>query len=112
MAVSRIELPAKFPNLPQLLLSPLLTCLAHLPSSGPNASSSTKTTVLINTLWTINALVKEWRTVKIAAGQQVMHTLEEVFREPVERVLHTWSERERTGEGDWVIGEAGRYAFK
>jgi len=68
--------------------------------------------VLLNTLWTINALVKEWRTVKLAAGAQVMQTLEEVFVAPVGKVLELWAARERDGNGDWVINEAGRYAFK
>ncbi|ORY25236.1 armadillo-type protein [Naematelia encephala] len=110
VAVARIELPSKFPNLPQLLLNPLMTCLSHL--NEPSASSSSTSTVLVNTLWTINALVKEWRSVKISSGAQVMKTLEDVFLAPVGRVLEIWSERERHGEGDWVIGEAGRYAFK
>ncbi|GFZ42911.1 hypothetical protein JCM24511_00629 [Saitozyma sp. JCM 24511] len=112
VAVARIELPRQFPNLPQLLLNPLLTCLSHLSTSDSATSSSSTSTVLLNTLWTINALVKEWRTVKIASGQEVMRTLEEVFFAPVARVLEIWGDKERNGEGDWVIGEAGRYAFK
>jgi hypothetical protein len=112
--IARIEFPRQFPNLPQLLLNPLLTCLAHLDSS-PNAtaSSSSTSTVLLNTLWTINALVKEWRSVKLATGAQVMHTLEEVFVAPVGKILEVWAARERDGHADdWVINEAGRYAFK
>jgi hypothetical protein len=109
VAIARIELPRHFPNLPQLLLNPLLTCLSHL---GASSSSSTTSTVLLNTLWTINALVKEWRTVKVAAGAEVMKTLEQVFAAPVGRVLEVWGEKERNGEGEWVLGEAGRYAFK
>lgn len=112
VAIARIELPGKFPNLPQLLLNPLLTCLSHLSTSGPTTSSSSTSTVLLNTLWTINALVKEWRSVKIAVGQEVMRILEEVFSAPVGQVLQLWSERSRNGDGDWVIEEAGRYAFK
>lgn len=69
-------------------------------------------TVLLNTLWTINALVKEWRTVKIASSVQVLQTLEEVFAAPVGKVLEIWANRERNGDDDWVIGEAGRYSFK
>jgi hypothetical protein len=68
--------------------------------------------VLLNTVWTINALVKEWRSVKIASGQEVMRMLEDTFAEPVGRMLGIWSERERNGLDDWVISEAGRYAFK
>jgi hypothetical protein len=94
------------------LLNPLLTCLSHLSTSDSATSSSSTSTVLLNTLWTINALVKEWRTVKIASGQEVMRTLEEVFFAPVARVLEIWGDKERNAEGDWVIGEAGRYAFK
>lgn len=109
VTVARIELPRQFPNLPQLLLNPLLTSLSQLSSSG--ASSST-TTVLLNTLWTINALVKEWRQVKIASGHEVMLNLEQTFVGPVGKVLEVWGEKEREGSGDWVIGEAGRYAFK
>ena len=107
--VARIELPRHFPNLPKLLLNPLLTSLSQLSSTGNSSSTST---ILLNTLWAINALVKEWRQVKIASGQEVMRTLEDTFVGPVGRVLEMWSERERDGSGDWVIGEAGRYAFK
>ena len=110
VAVARIELPKYFPNLPQLLLNPLLTCLSQM-STGSATSSSTAT-VLINTLWTINALVKEWRTVKLTAGAEVMKKLEDVFVGPVGQVLQIWAEKERTGENDWVTREAGRYAFK
>lgn len=41
-----------------------------------------------------------------------MKILEDVFVGPVGRVVEIWGERERAGEGDWVLGEAGRYAFK
>jgi len=109
VAVARIELPRYFPNLPQLLLNPLLTCLSTL---GSGSSSSNTTTVLLNTLWTINALVKEWITVKMTHGSEVMKKLEEVFAAPVGQVLEIWAEKERNGGGDWIINEAGRYAFK
>ena len=41
-----------------------------------------------------------------------MRTLEGVFSTPVGQVLSLWSAKERTGEDDWVLGEAGRFAFK
>ena len=41
-----------------------------------------------------------------------MRSLEEVFLALVGRVLEIWGEMERNGEADWVLGEAGRYAFK
>jgi len=109
VTVARIELPKHFPNLPQLLLNPLLTCLSTL---GSGSSSSNTNTVLLNTLWTINALVKEYLSVKVASGVEVMRKFEEVFYEPVGQVLHVWAEKEREGVDDWVIAEAGRYAFK
>jgi len=68
--------------------------------------------VLLNTLWTINALVKEWRTVKVAAGAEFLKSLEQVFSAPVGRVLAIWAEKERNAESDWVLGDAGRYSFK
>lgn len=113
VAVARFEYPRQFPNLAQLLLNPLLTCIAHLESdpTATQASSSTAT-VLLNTLWTINALVKEWRSVKIMTGAQVMQALEEAFVGPVGKVLEIWGARERNGNSDWVLGEAGRYSFK
>ncbi|OCF32339.1 hypothetical protein I316_06007 [Kwoniella heveanensis BCC8398] len=110
VAVARIEYPRAWDNLPQLLLEPLLTCLSHLDNG--NASSSSTSTVLLNTLWTINALVKEWRTVKVAHGAMVMQKFEEFFAEPVGRVLAFWGQREGDGQGDWMLGEAGRYSFK
>ena len=48
----------------------------------------------------------------MAIGTDVMKTLEQVFSAPIGRVLEIWGEKERIGEGDWLIGEAGRYAFK
>lgn len=113
VSIARIEYPKVFPNLPELLLNPLLTCISQLEASPHAAAPGTSTaTVLLNTLWTINALVKEWRTVKLAAGQQVMQSLEKAFVVPVGKVLEIWSNCERAGETDWVISEAGRYAFK
>lgn len=109
MAVARIEYPRVFPNLPQLLLDPLSSSIQQLHA---HASSSTASTILLNTLWTINALVKEWRTVKVAAGQEAMRALEEAFVPPIQQVLDMWAEREQHGGADWVLGEAGRYAFK
>lgn len=95
-----------------MLVNPLLTYLSHIQAHGNTASSSSTTTVLLNTLWTINALVKEWRTVKVAAGAEVMRMLEEVFLGPVSQILQLWADRERAGQADWVMSEAGRYAFK
>ncbi len=109
VAVARIELPKHFPNLPQLLLNPLLSCLSQIPSGSLTSSTAT---VLINTLWTTNALVKEWKTVKLTAGAEVMKKLEETFVGPVGQVLEIWSQKEGAGENDGVIREAGRYAFK
>jgi hypothetical protein len=67
---------------------------------------------LINTLWTINSLVKEWKSVKLTAGAAVMRSLEEVFCGPVQQVLDLWGQKEQAGEGEWYVEEAGRYAFK
>lgn len=63
-------------------------------------------------MWTINALVKEWRSVKIQTGGLVVQSLEQLFAGPLGKVLEIWSARERTGSSDWVVHEAGRYAFK
>ncbi|WWC87587.1 uncharacterized protein L201_002477 [Kwoniella dendrophila CBS 6074] len=80
VAVARIEYPKTWQNLPQLLLEPLLTCLAHL--NNLSTSSSSTSTVLLNTLWTINALIKEWRTVKVSHGALVMQKFEDIFTDP------------------------------
>ncbi|WRT65380.1 uncharacterized protein IL334_002323 [Kwoniella shivajii] len=109
VAIARIEYPKTWQNLPQLLLEPLLTCLAHL--DNISSSSSTTSTVLLNTLWTINALIKEWRTVKVSHGASVMQQFEEIFTDPVGRVLAVWSEQERNGQEDLVLAEAGRYSI-
>lgn len=110
MAIARIELPRTFPQLPELLLNPLLECLANIPQTLASSSATT----LLNTLWTINSLVKEWRTVKLSSGAEVMRSLEGVFVEPVWRVLQIWGESKKDGgQGEgWVLEEAGRYAFK
>ncbi|WWC68913.1 uncharacterized protein I206_102849 [Kwoniella pini CBS 10737] len=80
VAIARIEYPRTWQNLPQLLLEPLLTCLAHL--DNLSSSSSSTSTVLLNTLWTINALVKEWRTIKVAHGSLTMQKFEDIFTDP------------------------------
>ncbi|WVW79847.1 hypothetical protein I302_101817 [Kwoniella bestiolae CBS 10118] len=81
VAIARIEYPKTWQNLPQLLLEPLMMCLAHL--DNPSSSSSSTSTILLNTLWTINALAKEWRTVKVSHGALVMQKFEDVFTDPV-----------------------------
>ncbi|KAK6907036.1 hypothetical protein I203_101025 [Kwoniella mangroviensis CBS 8507] len=110
VAIARIEYPKTWQNLPQLLLEPLMMCLAHL--DNLSSSSSSTSTVLLNILWTINALVKEWRTVKVSHGALVMQKFEDVFTDPVGRVLAIWAEHERNGQEDLTLAEAGRYSFK
>jgi hypothetical protein len=68
--------------------------------------------VLINTLWTINALVKEWKSVKLTAGAAVMRSLEECFGGSVQQILDLWGQKEQAGEADWYLSEAARYSFK
>lgn len=41
-----------------------------------------------------------------------MRSLEEVFTEPVLKVMEFWGQSEAAGREDWVLNEAGRYAFK
>ncbi|WWD08730.1 hypothetical protein V865_006843 [Kwoniella europaea PYCC6329] len=109
VAIARIEYPKTWQNLPQLLLEPLMMCLAHL--DNLSSSSSSTSTILLNTLWTINALVKEWRTVKVSHGALVMQKFEDVFTDPVGRVLAIWAEHERNGQEDLTLAEAGRYSI-
>ncbi|OWZ26235.1 hypothetical protein C361_07067 [Cryptococcus neoformans Tu259-1] len=110
VAVARIEYPKTWQNLPQLFLEPLLSTLLHL--ANPSSLTPAASTLLINVLWTINALVKEWRTVRITQGAAVMQTLEQLFTEPLRRILDIWGESERNGGGYLPLEEAGRYAFK
>ncbi|WVO24261.1 uncharacterized protein IAS62_005625 [Cryptococcus decagattii] len=110
VAVARIEYPRTWQNLPELFLAPLFSTLPHL--ANPPSLTPAASTLLINVLWTINALVKEWRTVKIAQGATVMQTLEQLFTEPLRRILDIWGESEKNGEGYVTLEEAGRYAFK
>lgn len=110
VAVARIEYPKTWQNLPQLFLGPLLSTLLHL--ANPSSLTPAASTLLINVLWTINALVKEWRTVRITQGAAVMQTLEQLFTEPLRRILDIWGESERNGGGYLPLEEAGRYAFK
>lgn len=109
VAIARIELPKPWTNLPESLLNTLLTCLNQLES---NATSSKTATVLLNTIWVINALVREWRSVKLTAGAAVMVSLGEMFYGPCQRLLSLWGQSEQNGQDDYVIQEAGRYAFK
>lgn len=110
VAVARIEYPKTWQNLPELFLEPLLSTLPHL--ANPSSLTPAASTLLINVLWTINALVKEWRTVRIAQGATVMQTLEQLFTEPLRKILDIWGESERNGGGYLPLEEAGRYAFK
>ena len=41
-----------------------------------------------------------------------MRSLEEVFTEPVLKVMEFGGQSEAAGREDWVLNEAGRYAFK
>ena len=56
--------------------------------------------------------MKEWRSVKLVSGAEVMSNLEQVFAAPVGKILNIWEERERSGEVEWLLAEVGRYAFK
>ncbi|GMK54406.1 hypothetical protein CspeluHIS016_0109920 [Cutaneotrichosporon spelunceum] len=112
VSVARIELPRTFTELPDRLLQPLAQCVTVLEAAGENPLDAATATVLLNTMWTINALVKEWRSVKIQTGALVVQSLEQVFVGPLGKVLEIWSTRERAGSSDWVMHEAGRYAFK
>lgn len=110
VSIARIDYPRHFPDLPQHLLNPLVNSLSHITTTGP--SSSHANVVMLNSLWTINALIKEWRTIKVASGQEAMKGLELVFVPTVRQVLDLWADRERSGGADYYLGEAGRYAFK
>lgn len=49
---------------------------------------------------------------RIAQGATVMQTLEQLFTEPLRKILDIWGESERNGGGYLPLEEAGRYAFK
>ncbi|WVO14781.1 hypothetical protein L204_102419 [Cryptococcus depauperatus] len=110
VAVARIEYPKTWQNLPDLLLSSLVSSLTQL-KNLPVASSTTST-LLVNTLWTINALVKDWKMMRLAQGTVAMQTFEQIFSEPVREILEIWAKKEQEGGGNPTLEEAGRYAFK
>ncbi|WVN87256.1 uncharacterized protein L203_102433 [Cryptococcus depauperatus CBS 7841] len=110
VAVARIEYPKTWQNLPDLLLSSLVSSLTQLKNLP--VASSTISTLLVNTLWTINALVKDWKMMRLAQGTVAMQTFEQIFSEPVREILEIWAKKEQEGGGDPTLEEAGRYAFK
>lgn len=107
--MARIELPNSWVELPHTLLQHLLHCISLM---STNATTPQSNTVLHNTMWTLNALVKEWKSVKLQSGAAVMASLEDDFTEPALAILQRWGSYEMEGQEDWTLNEAGRYAFK
>jgi hypothetical protein len=63
-------------SLPTDLLNPLTSSFAHI-SSHPTGDlqdqeRNRQKVILLNSLWTWNAFVKEWRSVKLPVGQKLM----------------------------------------
>lgn len=63
-------------SLPTDLLNPLNTSFEYIsthPAGGADETERQRQKIiLLNSLWTWNAFVKEWRSVKLPVGQQLM----------------------------------------
>jgi hypothetical protein len=73
--VARQDYPRSWQSLPTDLLGPLRSSFEYVSTheGGPGDGERNKQkTVLLNSLWTWNAFVKEWRGVKLPVGQQLM----------------------------------------
>ncbi|WVQ77454.1 hypothetical protein IAR50_007140 [Cryptococcus sp. DSM 104548] len=110
VAIARIEYPKTWGNLPQILLDALTSSASCL--NDPSNIPADAAVVLLNVVWTINALVKDWRTVRVAQGAAVMQTFEQAFTGPMQSIMEIWAGSAREGGGNAVLEEAGRYAFK
>jgi len=63
-------------SLPTDLLNPLTSSFSHI-STHPTGDlqdqeRNRQKVILLNSLWTWNAFVKEWRSVKLPVGQKLM----------------------------------------
>ncbi|ODN87082.1 hypothetical protein L198_07084 [Cryptococcus wingfieldii CBS 7118] len=110
VAIARIEYPKTWVNLPQILLDALTSSANCL--NDPLNIPADAAVVLLNVIWTINALVKDWRTVRVAQGAAAMQTFEQAFSGPMQSVMEVWARSAREGGGNATVEEAGRYAFK
>lgn len=137
VTVARADYPRHWPSLLQDLLGPLQESAAYLlsPTGGSlsnngsgTVSASTSASVsasgtpnpserqrhktrLLNALWTWNAFVKEWRSVKIPAGANLMKDLLTNLRPTMLGYLEMLMARDPSLE-DWELLECARYAFK
>ncbi|ODO04862.1 hypothetical protein I350_05472 [Cryptococcus amylolentus CBS 6273] len=110
VAIARIEYPKTWGNLPQILLDAFTSSANCL--NDPLNIPADAAVVLLNVIWTINALVKDWRTVRVAQGAAAMQTFEQAFAGPMQSVMEVWARSTREGGGNATVEEAGRYAFK
>ncbi|GHJ86997.1 hypothetical protein NliqN6_3399 [Naganishia liquefaciens] len=119
--IARQEYPKIWPSLLQDLLGPLQQSFSYISShSGPQAESvrsqnprewKKQKTILLNSFWTWNAFVKEWRSVKVPVGTKLMTDFVKDLRGPMLEYLEALMSREPVLE-DWEIMESARYAFK
>ncbi|RXK35686.1 hypothetical protein M231_07059 [Tremella mesenterica] len=112
VAICRTEPFPQFAELAHHLVQRLPACRAFLRGEAFPGSSFNIPTVLLNTLWTVNAMVKEFRNVKMAVGEKIMNLLDQEVAGPVGQLMADWAEAEMQGGANLVLEEAGRYAFK
>jgi hypothetical protein len=90
-------------NLPELLLHSLQTSYQTATSHQRDAKSLTS---LYNSIWSLNAFVKEWRAVRVPLGVQAMAQFANIFIPTVQGIV------QQASEGEWQIHEAARYGYK
>ncbi|KAI5451703.1 hypothetical protein NCC49_001352 [Naganishia albida] len=119
--IARQEYPKVWSSLLQDLLTPLQQSYGYISShSGPQAESARlqnpeewkkQKTILLNSFWTWNAFVKEWRSIRVPMGTKLMTDFVRDLRGPMHDYLETLMSRGPVLE-DWEIVESARYAFK
>lgn len=90
-------------DLPQLLLQSLQT--SYQSATSPQRTPKSLTS-LYNSVWTLNAFIKEWRAVRVPLGVQAMLQFANIFIPTVQQIV------QQAYEGEWQVQEAARYGYK
>ncbi|KAJ9092442.1 hypothetical protein QFC21_006824 [Naganishia friedmannii] len=126
--IARQEYPKVWPSLLQDLLVPLQQSYGYISATNGSLAEQARLqnpddwrrqkTILLNSFWTWNSFVKEWRSVKIPIGTKLMTDASGLdlqfvrdLRGPMHDYLEVLMNREPVLD-DWEILESARYAFK
>jgi hypothetical protein len=140
VTLARQDYPRAYPTLLTDLYGPLQSSFQHVSTSDPNVQGAEKDerdkqkTILLNSCWVWNALVKEFRGVKLPIGAKLMMEVNNSFplapsdtsilmrpllsvqfindlSLPMNHYLSTLMSRDPVLD-DWELMESARYAYK